>query len=76
MEVHTVSIFGLHMTAYKLPGMLRKGCKLSKSFNQLLCAVILEPFANLWIRCFGDKGDVEDITEGKQFSRSCPYPNF
>jgi hypothetical protein len=21
--------------------------------------------ANLWIRCFGDKGDVEDITEGQ-----------
>jgi hypothetical protein len=43
MEIHTVSIFGLHTTAYKLPGMLRQGCKLSKSFNQLLCAVLLEP---------------------------------
>jgi len=24
--------------------------------------------ANAWIRCFGDKGDVEDITEGPSFS--------
>jgi hypothetical protein len=34
--------------------------------------------ANSWIRCFGDKGDVEDITEGSHplAKTISPVPRF